>query len=244
VIGVENAGESSLILSENNDFSGDQQIVLFAPSIDTMSDTTYGLVPHAWEEGVLQNNGDFSDRNNDSYYAYSFYIKNIANIPVSYTAELTIDAVYRNLDAAIRANVIMSEFNQATGKWEAKTDVIYAKPESTESIAAGFPTKMVSHPENSSQMVPMLDYTVFKLLIDAQRKDPSKQFYNYYLPLTYDAVPFISESLVMQQTVLQMASEFVQKFTVIFWLEGNDFDTTSSLDESIIRMSMLFSQIS
>ena len=106
VVSVDANTVRSLSLSETGEFGTmDSTSLLSAEGIKNIRDSTYAYVPNNITEG----NGLKSDRNENFYFAYSFYLKNVSNVSVGYSATLKLDEQSKGIDKAIRIMVIVDD---------------------------------------------------------------------------------------------------------------------------------------
>ena len=115
IVSVDAKTVRALSLSETGEFeSKDSTTLLSAEGIKDIRDSTYFYVP----ENITEGNGLKSDKENNLYFAYSFYLKNMSNVSVGYTATLKIDKCTQGVDKAIRVMVLVDD----------KEPLIYARP--------------------------------------------------------------------------------------------------------------------
>lgn len=96
----------SLSLSETGEFGTlDSTTLLAAEGIKDIRDSTYYFIP----ENITEGNGLKSDKNENFYFAYSFYLKNVSNVSVGYSVVLKLDEQTKGVDKAIRIMVIIDD---------------------------------------------------------------------------------------------------------------------------------------
>lgn len=115
IITVDAKTVRSLSLSETGAFAAtDSTTLLSAEGIKNIRDSTYSYVPDSIREG----NGAKSDKVNNHYFAYSFYLKNMSNVSIGYAATLKLEQVSQKIDEAIRIMILIDE----------DEPLIYARP--------------------------------------------------------------------------------------------------------------------
>lgn len=106
IITVDAKTVRSLSLSETGEFgTKDSTSLLAASGIKNIRDSTYYYVPDSIREG----NGSKSDTENNHYFAYSFYLKNMSNVSVGYSATLKLDQLSKGIDKAMRIMVLIDD---------------------------------------------------------------------------------------------------------------------------------------
>lgn len=103
VISVEEDTRLSLSLSETGVFKEDATALLSAKGMRETTNATYANIPLDIND---HQGGEHNDWDNRRYTAYTFYLKNTSSIAVSYNMTLSINEVYRNVDAAVRILII------------------------------------------------------------------------------------------------------------------------------------------
>ena len=104
-----------LLLSESKEFT-DMQAVLSGASCDEMGDCTYTWLPSATELDSVD--GSHNRSNGKEFFAYTFYVKNVGDVDVSYTANLMVESVKLEADEAMRVMIIK----------DGGEPTVYAKP--------------------------------------------------------------------------------------------------------------------
>lgn len=106
VISVDAKTVYALSLSETGEFGAtDSTSLLAAEGIKNIRDSTYYYIP----ENIREGNGVKSDKENNHYFAYSFYLKNMSTVSVGYSATLKLDKATKGIDKAIRIMVLVEE---------------------------------------------------------------------------------------------------------------------------------------
>lgn len=115
IISVDSKTNRSLSLSETGQFeAADSSSLIAAEGIKDIRDSTYYYIP----EDINDGNGLKSDKKENRYFAYSFYLKNVSNVSVGYSATLKLDKYTQGVDKAIRIMVLVDD----------NEPMIYARP--------------------------------------------------------------------------------------------------------------------
>ena len=158
---------------------------------------------------------DFLDRKdgryNETYFAYTFYMRNEGETVVDYVWKVNLNSESKNLSSATWVMI-----------FEDGEMLFYARPNSD----TGRPEALPAYDDNSRGYVrkPLSD----------RNKDPNHQ---YQLVKEGDAfdfwrvvpMPFISDYQVAEGMQIEVGPGDVHKYTVVIWLEGDDPDCTDEL---------------
>ena len=106
LVSVDSKTVRALSLSENGKFeSTDASSFLTAQGIKSIRDSTYFYVP----ENITEGDGLKSDKDENMYFAYSFYLKNVSSVSVGYSATLKLDRCTKGIDKAIRVMILVDD---------------------------------------------------------------------------------------------------------------------------------------
>ncbi len=106
VVSVDAKTVRSLSLSEIGKFeAADSSSLIAAEGIKDIRDSTYFYIP----ENISEGDGLKSDKKENRYFAYSFYLKNVSNVSVGYSATLKLDKYTQGVDKAIRIMVLVDD---------------------------------------------------------------------------------------------------------------------------------------
>jgi len=126
VVSIEAQTVRALSLSETGEFGTlDATSLLAAEGIKDIRDSTYYYIP----DNIAEGNGLKSDKNENFYFAYSFYLKNVSTVSVGYSVILKLDENTKGVDQAIRIMIIIDD----------DEPLIFARPK-----ADGTPEELVS----------------------------------------------------------------------------------------------------
>ncbi|MGN1051043.1 MAG: hypothetical protein ACI4QE_01945 [Acutalibacteraceae bacterium] len=110
---------AGIVLCENSNFE-EPKSLLTGTKVEDATNITYNWLPEKLDEYVSKKdkNIDGGSHNGKNYIAYTFYIKNIGDKAVDYTATLSTLGVAKNVDEAVRVMV-----------YKNGEPTIYAKPQ-------------------------------------------------------------------------------------------------------------------
>lgn len=115
VITVDSLTVRALALSETGQFGEDDATTLLAVSgIKDVRDSTYSYIP----EDIREGDGLKSDNENNMWFAYSFYLKNMSNVSVGYSGIFKFEQRTKGVDGAVRIMVLVDD----------EPPVIFARP--------------------------------------------------------------------------------------------------------------------
>ena len=154
--------------------------------------------------------GQIDGSHNDTYFAYTYYVRNEGESTVGYDWELNLNS--ESLHISDATWVMVFEDDEMT---------FYAKPNEE-----GNPEALPAFGDNSRGYVgaPLIEYS----------RDPAGQ-YNLIAHrgnLTfYRLIPknFVDEHVVARGTVDEVEPQEVHKYTIVIWLEGDDPQCTDEL---------------
>lgn len=207
--------KEGFILSDSADMSNATTRLLCTPAEG---------VPCISIRSIPENIDQIDGQHNESYFAYTFYIRNDGDSTVDYEWHMALNSESQNLSSALWVMIFED------GKM-----LLYAQPGDDGGIEA----------------LPAMDdntrgYLDMELMAFA--KDPS-QFqlitahngYNYYRLLP---IPFESSEVIARGMQVAVAPGDVHKYTVVIWLEGDDPDCTDALIGGHAGMDFNFQLIS
>jgi hypothetical protein len=188
------------VLSETEDFAH-PSVELFAPAAENVPCISIKHIPN----NVHMIDGE----HNDTYFAYTYYIRNEGESTVDIAWDLVLNSESKNLSDATwmllfvdGKMTLMAEANKQTGKQEAIP-------------AFGDDTKGY------------LDLPITELDPDSKQFEVIKTAggRNYYrvIPET-----FKSDTVITSGDIFEVKPGDVHKFTVVLWLEGDDIDCDNS----------------
>lgn len=189
------------VLSETEDFANPTTHLFCEPAVD---------VPCISISHIPNDIDNYEGQHNDSYFAYTFWLRNEGESTVGYDWELALNSESLNLSTACWVMI-----------FEDGEMLFYAKP--TE--------------DGYSQTLPAMDDESRGYLIaplSEFNKNPEEQYeviaekgqLTWY---RVKPIPFISDRLVATGTQESVAPMEVHKYTVVIWLEGDDPDCTDDL---------------
>jgi len=115
VITIDDLTIRALALSETGKFEkSDSTTMLAAEGIKDVRDSTYAYLP----EDIREGDGLKSDYENNMWFAYSFYVKNMSNVSVSYSGIFKFEQRTKGIDGAVRVMVLVDD----------EPPVIFARP--------------------------------------------------------------------------------------------------------------------
>ncbi|MEG2015041.1 MAG: hypothetical protein RR086_04850 [Clostridia bacterium] len=98
VVNVEEGTQTALTLSETGVFEKDSSAVLYAKGLGEFRDTTFGTLP---TDLSLHSGGSHNSKDN-TYIAYTFYLKNTARYAEAYSMKVNIKQDYLGVSYACR----------------------------------------------------------------------------------------------------------------------------------------------
>jgi hypothetical protein len=114
VITVDELTVRALALSETGEFGSDATTLLAAEGIKDVRDSTYSFIP----EDIREGNGIKSDYENNFWFGYSFYVKNMSDVSVGYSGTFKFEQRTKGIDSAVRIMVLVDD----------EPPVIFARP--------------------------------------------------------------------------------------------------------------------
>jgi hypothetical protein len=106
IVSVDAKTSRALSLSETGEFEAkDASSLLSAAGIKDIRDSTYFYIP----EDITEGNGLKSDKKDNMYFAYSFYLKNMSTVSVGYTVTLKFDKCTQDIDKAVRIMILVDD---------------------------------------------------------------------------------------------------------------------------------------
>lgn len=192
--------EEGFILSETVDFANATTHLFCTPAES---------VPCISIRHIPMDVDQIDGQHNDSYFAYTFYIRNEGKSIVDYAWSMQLNSESRNLASALW--VMVFEDGQM---------LIYARPDA-DGVAEALPAR-----DDNSRGYLDLDIMQFA-------KDPGqfeviteKEGFAYYrvIPISFE-----TEDIVAQGQQTAVAPGDVHKYTVVIWIEGDDPDCTDDL---------------
>lgn len=192
--------KEGFILSETPDFENAVTHLFCTPAED---------VPCISIRSIPENIDQIDGQHNDSYFAYTFYIRNEGDSVADYEWYLSLNSESQNLASALWVMV-----------FEDGEMLFYAQPGDDGGIEA-----LPALNDNSRGYLDLdmmqfaKDQSQFQLITE-------KAGYNYYRLLP---IPFESAQVIARGTQLGVEPGDVHKYTVVIWLEGDDPDCTDDL---------------
>lgn len=127
VITIDQLTVRALALSETGQFTEeDSTTLLAAEGIKDVRDSTYSYIP----DNIREGDGIKSDYEDNMWFAYSFYLKNMSNVSVGYVGIFKFEQRTKGIDNAVRVMVLVDD----------EPPVIYARPK-----ADGTPEQLVAN---------------------------------------------------------------------------------------------------
>lgn len=202
IISVNHPGEKSLVLCDTEDFKN-PLLVLKGETIENADNISiYDIEPNLKDmDGML---------NGPDYIAYSFYLKNIGDTPVTYNYFLTIQKMTKGIENAVWVILYHNGKQQvfAAPSKDGTPECQYSEYE--------FPfMKDALHPEQMTF-------------------DKKKGLYRL------ETIPFAATKLVTTAKRDEIQPGEIDKFTVIIWLEGEDPECINDILGGTIEMMMKF----
>lgn len=199
------------LLSETEDFADPTTHLFSEPAVD---------VPCVSISNIPEDVDEIDGSHNEDYFAYTYYIRNEGENPVSYQWQVTLNSESKKL--GIAAWVMVFE----DGKMS-----FYAKPDSGGQVEAlpGFDDNRHGYLEPSLR----------KFLADQDQYALVKTVGSVSY---YRAVPknFLSDTVIAEGEQRQVAVNEIHKYTVVIWLEGDDPDCTDELIGGHLGLEMDF----
>lgn len=158
-------------------------------------------------EDIAQQDGS----NNQHYFAYTFYIRNEGDAAAGYDWQLNLNAQTKNLSEAAWIMVFENDkmaFYAKAGD-DGQSEMLPAAADNTRGY----------------EWAPLRD----------QAKDPDAQYEIIENPRFPNSmwrikpIPFVSDTVLIQDTYPSLEPMQVTKYTVVIWLEGDDPDCTDEL---------------
>ncbi|MBE6107074.1 MAG: hypothetical protein E7192_00350 [Erysipelotrichaceae bacterium] len=206
--------KAGFTLSETQDFAK-PNVQLFSDPVEDVPCISLASIP----EDVDQHEGNHSD----TYFAYTFFMRNESDFAVDYVYDLSINNESKNLSSAswimLFQNGIMRFFAEA--KEDGSIEMIPASNVNDR----GYPNpwmKEVVQDQNQFELVGSRGST------DYYRVHP---------------IPFESEDIIVTGDRQNIDSYEIDKYTIVIWLEGDDPDCTDDLIEGHLGLEMNFQLI-
>lgn len=209
----ENLFKNGFLLSEDKSFKDARSQLTAEPSLDVAC-VSISHIP----EDIDDIDGSHND---DTYFAYTFYLKNVGEEELDYVYDLSLNSESQSLSEA--AWIMLFKDGEMT---------FFAKEKETGESET---LPELSDNTRGYRELPLLDKT----------KSPDKQYeviketsfgaYRRVIP-----VPFESDKVIVKEQVKGIKPEEIHKFTVVVWLEGDDPDCTDDLIGGHLGVEMNF----
>ena len=189
------------VLSETEDFANPTTHLFCEPAED---------VPCISISHIPEDIDDNEGQHNDDYFAYTFFLRNEGESPVSYAWSMDLNSESLDLSEAAWVMIFADGLMQ-----------FYAEPG-----ASGAPEALPAFGDDSRGYInlPLMDVNAdpdSQYQVIAQRGDLT-----YYRVIPKD---FVSERTIAMGTRENMEPMEVHKYTVVIWLEGDDPECTDEL---------------
>lgn len=167
---------------------------------------------------------EIDGQHNDTYFAYTYYIRNEGESTVSYDWQMDINSQSKHLSEATWAAVFEDGALQ-----------FYAK-----ASADGTPQALPAMDDNSRGYITL---PIRELASDSEQFQKIKTVdqITYYRVIPQN---FQSESIITTGTQTGVKPMEVHKYTVVLWLEGDDPDTTDEMIGGHLGVEMNFQLVS
>lgn len=202
IISVNHPGEKKLVLCDTEDFEN-PLLVLKGEAIENADNISiFDIDPELKDKDGMLNGTD--------YIAYSFYLKNIGDTPVTYNYSLAIQKMTKGIENAVWVVLYHNGKQQvfAAPSKDGTAECQYSEYE--------FP--FMADARNPEQMT----------------YDDSNDLYKL------ETIPFASKKIVAAAKREEIQPSEIDKFTVIIWLEGEDPECVNDILGGTIEMTMRF----
>lgn len=164
---------------------------------------------------------EIDGQHNDTYFAYTYYLRNEGETTVGYEWELELTAESRNLSSGMWVMV-----------FEDGVMRLYAKADDETGLQEALPA--IDDDSRGYRFLPIRELAPDSDQFQVVRKSGNVTWWR--------VVPdnFLADSLVAAGTVLDVTPQEVHKYTVVMWLEGDDPDSTDELINGHAGVAMQF----
>ena len=164
---------------------------------------------------------EIDGQHNDTYFAYTYYLRNEGETTVGYEWELELTAESRNLSSGMWVMVFEDGVMRLYAKADDETGLQQALP-ALDDNSRGYrflPVRELAPDSNQFQVVKQNGSATWWRVIPDN---------------------FLADDLVATGTVLDVTPMEVHRYTVVMWLEGDDPDSTDELINGHAGVAMQF----